>query len=239
MRLDVRIGELHPDLSRTYIQSLIMQGKATVNDKIITKSGIQVSEDDEIVLDLVVPKYVSRAGLKLERALKEFSIDPTGMVVMDAGLSTGGFSDCLLQQGAQKIYGIDVGYGQVHEKIRNDNRVVVMERTNLRNLESLPEQIDLVTLDLSFISVLKVIEVVKKVLKKNGKLIVLIKPQFEGARHEVGKGGIVRNDDIRLQIVKRVVDGIVNAEFEHRGTIDSPITGTYGNKEFLAYFHKM
>ncbi len=239
MRLDARIAELYPDLSRTYIQSLIMQGKATVNDKVITKSGIQVSDDNEIVLDLVVPKYVSRAGVKLEKALEEFNIDPTGMIVMDAGLSTGGFTDCLLQHGAEKVYGIDVGYGQVHEKICHDDRVVVMERTNLRKVESLPEFVDLATLDLSFISVLKVIDVVKKLLKENGKLIVLIKPQFEGARHEVGKGGIVRDDIVRDEIAQRVIDGIKNAGFEYCGIVDSPITGTYGNKEFLAYFKKL
>lgn len=239
MRLDARIAQIYPDLSKTYIQSMIMQGKVTVNGTKITKSGTQVSFEDEIVVDLTVPKYVSRAGLKLEKALQEFSVDPKGMIVMDAGLSTGGFSDCLLQHGAQKIYGIDVGYGQVHEKIRHDDRVVVMERTNLRNLESLPEMVDLVTLDLSFISVLKVMDAVKKVLKDKGKLIVLIKPQFEGAKHEVGKGGIVRDDEVRTAIVNRVINGITNAGFQHIGLVESPITGTQGNKEFLAYFEKL
>ncbi len=191
-RLDQVILERYPQFSRNYIQSLIMQEKVTVNDKTITKPGILIKEDAVITLDTHEPKYVSRAGFKLEKALEHFKIDVHNKIVLDAGLSTGGFTDCLLQSGAAKIYGIDVGYGQVHEKIRNDPRVIVMERTNLRHLESLPEKVDVVTLDLSFISVLKVIPAISNVLKEHGQLVILIKPQFEAAKGEVSKGGIIK-----------------------------------------------
>jgi len=179
---------------------------------------------------------VCRAGWKLEKALDHFGIDPHGLVIVDAGLSTGGFTDCLLQRGAKRIYGIDVGYGQVHEKIRHDPRVVVMERTNLRYLEGLPEKVDLVTLDLSFISVLKVMNAVKKVIKPDGMLIVLIKPQFEVEKHEVGKGGIIRDPAVHKRVVEGVVKKIEEQVFSNVGVVESPIEGTMGNKEFLAAF---
>ena len=154
------------------------------------------------------PKYVCRAGWKLEKALDYFCIDPTDLIVMDAGLSTGGFTDCLLQRGAKRVYGIDVGYGQVHEKIRQDPRVIIHERTNLRYVQDLGEKIDLVTLDLSFISLLKVMDAVKLVLKEKGQLITLIKPQFEAQRHEIGKGGIIRDPSIHKKVVEQVISEI-------------------------------
>ena len=184
------------------------------------------------------PKFVCRAGFKLEQALDEFNIDVTDFVVMDAGLSTGGFTDCLLQRGAKKVYGVDVGYGQVHENIRVDERVVVMERVNLRHLDALPELVDLVTLDLSFISVLKVMSVVTSLLRPKGKLVVLIKPQFEAERSQVGRGGIIKDPKVHQQVTDLVVAGIKEFGFELQGVTDSPITGTHGNKEFLAYFVK-
>jgi 23S rRNA (cytidine1920-2'-O)/16S rRNA (cytidine1409-2'-O)-methyltransferase len=158
------------------------------------------------------------------------------MVCLDAGLSTGGFTDCLLQEGARKVYGVDVGYGQVHEKIRNDPRVIVMEKTNLRYVEGLPELVDIVTLDVSFISVLKIIERVKSLLKHQGKLIVLIKPQFEAGKQDIGRGGIVKDADVHERVTKSVIEGIVKEGFSFQGIIESPILGAEGNKEFLAYF---
>ena len=195
---------------------------------------------DEVVLTLVQheQKFVSRAGYKLEKALEFFNVPVQDCVVLDAGLSTGGFADCLLQHGAKKIYGIDVGYGQAHEKIRRDPRVVVMEKTNLRYLDSLPELVDLVTLDLSFISVLKVIPAIKKLMKPEGNLIVLIKPQFEARREQVGKGGIVKDPAVHEQVIRDIVQGITQEGFSYIGVTDSPITGTDGNKEFLAYFKR-
>ncbi len=235
-RLDQLLLERHAACSRTQLQSWIMQGLVKVDGLPVTKPGVLVDPTAEVVLDVQEPRFVCRAGAKLEAALEHFNIDATDLVVMDAGLSTGGFSDCLLQRGAKRIYGVDVGYGQTHERIRADERVVVMERTNLRHLESLPEPIDLVTLDLSFISVLKVMDAVCRVLKPDGGLVVLIKPQFEAERAAVGRGGIVKDPAVHERVVRHVVDGIVQRGFVSHGHIESPILGGQGNKEFLAYF---
>lgn len=235
-RLDLLVHSQLPNLSRNQVASLIMQGKVTVDGKTVTKAGTMVAEDVKILCDVSEPKFVCRAGYKLEHALKEFNVDVRDKVVLDAGLSTGGFTDCLLQLGAKKIYGIDVGYGQVHEKIRADQRVAILERTNLRNLTSLPELVDLVTLDLSFISVLKVMPAVIKLIKKGGALIVLIKPQFEADRGEVGKGGIIRDDNVHQKVIQKVTSGIEAYGFTSQGVVESPILGSAGNKEFLAYF---
>ncbi len=213
-----------------------MQGKVKVDGKIVTKPGTAVADDALLDLALEQPKYVSRAGFKLEKALDHFGIDVTGLTIMDAGLSTGGFTDCLLQRGAKKIYGIDVGYGQVHEKIRNDARVIVMERTNLRAVSNLSQQVDLVTLDLSFISILKVMDAVCAVLKPGGMLITLIKPQFEARKQDVGRGGIIKDPAIHEQVIERVTTGIQAYGFKLEGVIESPIQGSDGNKEFLACF---
>jgi 23S rRNA (cytidine1920-2'-O)/16S rRNA (cytidine1409-2'-O)-methyltransferase len=237
-RLDVKILELHPEYSRRQIQSWIMQGKVIVNDAVITKNGIIVADDARIILNVEEPKYVSRAGFKLEKALDHFNIDVTDLVALDAGLSTGGFSDCLLQRGIKKIYGIDVGYGQVHEKIRVDPRVVVQERTNLREVRDLGEKVDLVTLDLSFISVLKVMDAILSVMKDNGQLIVLIKPQFEAQKGQVGRGGIIRDPAIHQSVIENVTKGIQAVGFSCIGITESPIEGATGNKEFLAYFRR-
>ncbi len=237
-RLDQLLQELLPAYSRQQIQSWIMQGKVKVGGAVVTKPGVATADDAKIEYDIQEPKYVSRAGFKLEKALDEFNIDVAGLTALDAGLSTGGFSDCLLQRGIAKIYGVDVGYGQAHEKIRANPRVLVMERTNLRDLHDLGQKVDIVTLDLSFISVLKVMDAVSELLKDNGKLVVLIKPQFEAQKHEVGKGGIVRDDTVREYVVAQVTNGIVAHGYVLQGLVESPITGTDGNREFLAYFLK-
>lgn len=237
-RLDQLLLDRYPQCSRNYIQSLIMQGRVRVEDIIITKAGTSIAVDAAIDLATEEPKFVSRAGFKLEKALEHFNINVHNLIALDAGLSTGGFTDCLLQRGVQKVYGVDVGYGQVHEKIRNNPKVIVMERTNLRLLESLPEHVDLVTLDLSFISVLKVIRTVSNYMKPHAKLIVLIKPQFEAERRDVGKGGIIKSTEIHQKVITKVIGGITDADFIYHGFIESPILGTKGNKEFLAYFEK-
>lgn len=235
-RFDVVVSERYPLYSRRQIQSWIMQGKILVDGQAQTKPGVLVHEDVPLTMNIEEPKYVGRAGFKLEKALEHFGINVEGLVVLDAGISTGGFTDCLLQHGAKKVYGIDVGYGQVHEKVAQDDRVIVRERTNLRDMPDLEEQVDMVTLDLSFISVLKVMDTVCKILKPGGMLVILIKPQFESERKDIGRGGIVRDPAIHQAAIKKIVNGVDDYGFEFKGVVDSPIEGAQGNKEFLAYF---
>lgn len=236
-RLDHVLAELYPQLSRTLLQSFIMQGKAKINDKACSKPGTQVDDSDVVTLDTEEQKYVSRGGFKLEAALTHFNVNVTGLVALDAGISTGGFTDCLLQNGIKKVYGIDVGYGQVHEKIRNNPQVVVLEKTNLRHLENLPERVDIVTLDLSFISLLKVIPTLINLLNPNGKIIALIKPQFEAERNDIRRGGLVKDEAVHKKVIEKVTSGMRDLGFECQGIIDSPILGaTSGNKEFLGLF---
>lgn len=235
-RLDVALKELLPEYDEKHIQSWIMRGKVFVDGDIVTKPGAQVTQESKITYSIEEQKFVSRAGLKLEKALDDFMIDVKGLIVLDAGISTGGFTDCLLQRGAQKVYGVDVGYGDVHERIRNNERLILREKTNMRLLETVGELVDVVTLDLSFISVLSVMPAVCKILKNDGRLIVLIKPQFEASKYEVGAGGIVQDDVLRKTIVETTVAGIIKYGYECLGIIDSPILGAKGNKEFLAYF---
>ncbi|MDP3888993.1 MAG: TlyA family RNA methyltransferase [bacterium] len=240
-RLDLLLSERYPQYSRRQLQSWIMQGKVTVDDMVVTKAGMLITEGAVVKIVIEEPKYVSRAGFKLEKALDHFNINVKDLVVLDSGISTGGFTDCLLQYGARKVYGVDVGYGQVHENIRSDERVILLERTNLRRLtvQDIDELVDLVTLDLSFISVLKVMDAVVNVLKKNGELVVLIKPQFEAGKHEVERGGIVRNPKVHQKVIEHITHGIEQYGFETVGVIESPIEGATGNKEFLAYFKRI
>lgn len=236
-RLDARLQREHPHLTRNQIQSFILQGKVLVDDKVITKSGTQITKENIVNLTVEDPKFVSRAGFKLEAALDHFKIDVTNLVALDAGISTGGFTDCLLQRSIAKVYGIDVGYGQVHEKVCRDKRVVLFEKTNLRLLKYLPELVDLVTLDLSFISLLKVMPAIKKLIKPEGRIITLIKPQFEAEQHEIRKGGVVKDDETHIRIIEKIKSGMFEFGFTMVGVIDSPILGaTSGNKEFLGYF---
>lgn len=217
-----------------------MQGKVSANGRVLDKPGMQVAPDMQVNLDIAEPKYVSRAGFKLEKALEHFNLDVQGLTVLDSGLSTGGFTDCLLQHGVTRVIGVDVGYGQVHEKISSDARVTVLERTNLRYIDvpTIGTQVDMVTLDLSFISVLKVMDAINNVLKANGYLVVLIKPQFEAEKGKVGRGGIIKDDALHQEIIHQVTQGIVAYGYEYKGVTESPILGTQGNKEFLALFIK-
>lgn len=237
-RLDQLLHERFTQYSRQQLQSWIMQGKAKVEGRVMSKPGTLVDPEATIELSIEEPKYVGRAGFKLEKALDHFAIDVQGLIVLDAGISTGGFTDCLLQRGAKKIYGVDVGYGQVHEKIRHDDRVVLLERTNLRLLQEVGELVDLVTLDLSFISILKVMEAVTGLLKPDGQLVTLIKPQFEAEREDVGRGGIIKDATVHERVVHDVTHGIESFGFKLIGVIESPIEGGSGNKEFLAYFKR-
>jgi 23S rRNA (cytidine1920-2'-O)/16S rRNA (cytidine1409-2'-O)-methyltransferase len=200
---------------------------------------LQVKVSDVVEVRAEVPKYVCRGGFKLEAALREFDIHVKGAVALDAGISTGGFTDCLLQHGATRVYGVDVGYGQVAERIRTDSRVTLLERTNVRHLppDALPEKVDLVTLDLSFISVLKVLPAVLRVCKDNAEVVVLIKPQFEAGPQRVEKGGVVRDAAVHRAVIAEVTEGATTHGLQRKGLVESPLRGAEaGNIEFLAHF---
>ncbi|XP_060203261.1 uncharacterized protein LOC132631627 isoform X5 [Lycium barbarum] len=225
-RLDELCLERFQQYSRTFIQSWILQGlilfrgpstwtffwimgKVLVDGKVVTKAGTQIPDKAVVEIMAEIPKYVCRGGHKLEAAIENLGIDVTGKVALDSGLSTGGFTDCLLQFGASFVYGVDVGYGQVADKIRRDERVSVIERTNLRYLSELPQKVDLVTLDLSFISILL-----------------------------VGGGGIVRDPLVHQEVIEKIINGVQNHGFQCKGWIESPLKGAEGNIEFLACFNR-
>ena len=209
-----------------------MAGEITVSGKVITKSGSLVPEDALIEV-YQKPSYVSRGGIKLAHALDEFELRVNSLAAMDVGASTGGFTDCLIQRGAKKVYSVDVGYGQIAYKLRQDTRVVVMDRTNARYAFSLPEKVGLAVVDLSFISVTKVIPNIMKHIASPGHMIILIKPQFEAEKREVGKGGIIRDPDVHARVLGRFVVWAVEHGLRLGGLIASPVTGAEGNKEFL------
>jgi len=218
--------------SRAKAQALIMAGEVKVEGKAAIKAGTLVAEEAAITI-LQPPPFVSRGGIKLDHALERFQLDVSSKVAADIGASTGGFTDCLLQHGASRVYALDVGYGQLDYRLRQDKRVVVMERVNARYPISLPEKINLATIDLSFISVQKVITSVAKLLKDDGYMVVLLKPQFEARRNEVGKGGIVRKPLIHARVIGRFVSWAVKNGFRVGGLIASPILGAEGNREFF------
>ena len=218
--------------SRAKAQALIMAGEVDVEGKAAIKPGTMVAE--EVVITLrQPPPFVSRGGIKLDYALEQFRLDVSSKVAADIGASTGGFTDCLLQRGASRVYAVDVGYGQLDYRLRQDERVVIMERVNARYPISLPEKIDLATIDLSFISVEKVIPSVAKLLKEDGYLVVLLKPQFEARRNEVGKGGIVKKPLVHARVIGRFIAWAVKNGFRIGGVVASPILGAEGNTEFF------
>lgn len=218
--------------SRTKAQALIMAGEVEVEGKTIIKAGTLVAEDAAVTI-LQPPPFVSRGGVKLDYALDRFQLDVFSKVAVDIGASTGGFTDCLLQHGASRVYAVDVGYGQLDYRLRRNERVVVMERVNARYPIALPEKVDLATLDLSFISVEKVIPSVARLLKDDGCMVVLLKPQFEARRSEVGKGGIVKKPPVHARVLGRFIAWAVVHGFRLRGLVASPILGAEGNTEFL------
>src|SRR3972149_2676036 len=239
-RLDKLLVDKGIVQSRERARALIMAGKVMVKGKKVEKAGEMVLADADIVLIEEDIPYVSRGGLKLEKALDEFNIDVTGKVAIDVGASTGGFTDCLLQRGAKKVYAIDVGYGQLDLKLRNDPRVINIERQNIRYLEreAIPEQVDLVTIDASFISLLKVIPNVLNFIGKSGEMVALIKPQFEVGKGEVGKGGVVRDEAKQMAVVEKIKGFCEEIGLTVMGVIESPILGPKGNREFLIYARK-
>ena len=231
-RIDSLLVERGLVESRTKAQALIMAGEVIVAGKSVTKAGTLVKEEAAITI-LEPPPFVSRGGIKLDYALGQFHIDVSSKVAADIGASTGGFTDCLLKRGAARVYAIDVGYGQLDYRLRQDSRVVVMERVNARYSITLPEKADLTTMDLSFISVEKVIPSVAKLLKSSGYLIVLIKPQFEAKRGEVGKGGVIKQPIVHARVLGRFISWLTEHGFKLGGLVTSPIPGASGNKEFF------
>ncbi|MGQ9509204.1 MAG: TlyA family RNA methyltransferase [Thermodesulfobacteriota bacterium] len=226
--------------SREKARSLIMEGKVLVEGEKIEKPGTLVKEEARIELYKEYHPYVSRGGVKLESALQRFGIDPSGMVVMDVGASTGGFTDCILQKGARKVFAVDVGYGQLDWKLRNDPRVINLERRNIRFLtpSEVGEKMDFILVDTSFISVEKFLPHLLSFLKQRGFLLILIKPQFEVGKGEVGKGGVVRDPMLHQKVIDRISKFCQKLGLRILGVMESPLRGPKGNKEFFLYLER-
>ncbi|MFC2014392.1 TlyA family RNA methyltransferase [Chloroflexota bacterium] len=218
--------------SRNMAQALIMAGEVMVGGKAVIKAGTMVAEE-EVITIAEPPPFVSRGGLKLDYALDFFGLDVSSLVAADIGASTGGFTDCLLKRGANRVYAIDVGYGQLDYRLRQDSRVVVMERVNARYPVNLPEKADLATMDVSFISVEKVIPSIARLVKESGYILVLVKPQFEARREEVGRGGVIKQPAIHARVLGRFITWVTGHGFRLGGLVASPITGASGNREFF------
>ena len=223
--------------SRERAKTEIMAGLVFVDGQRVDKPGAPVSPEAKIELRGKSLEYVSRGGLKLEKALKSFSVSPKDMICADCGASTGGFTDCMLKNGAQKVYAVDVGYGQLAWSLRSDPRVVVLERTNVRYLsrEQIPDPLDLATIDVSFISLKLILPAVHALLKETGQVLCLIKPQFEAGKDKVGKKGVVREQSTHLEVLEHFLENAADAGFSVAGLDFSPIRGPEGNIEYLGH----
>ncbi|NLZ53930.1 MAG: TlyA family RNA methyltransferase [Thermoanaerobacteraceae bacterium] len=239
-RLDVLLVSKGIINSREKAKAEIMCGNVLVNDQIIDKPGTLVAVDSTITLKNKAIPYVSRGGLKLEKALNVFNIQVKDKIALDAGASTGGFTDCMLKRGAKGVYAVDVGYGQLAYSLREDARVKVLERKNVRylSLEDIGEQVDIITADLSFISLSKVFKPFYSLLKEDGDLITLIKPQFEVGKKEVGKKGVVRDFDLHVRTIEKIINDAKGHNFHIYNLTFSPIKGPKGNIEYLSHFRK-
>ena len=239
-RLDVYLSENNTVKSRSLAASLIKQGSVEVNGRICTKASFAVDENDNIRIIGEMPKYVGRGGLKLEKAMTHFDIELNDKVCMDIGASTGGFTDCMLQNGAVKVFAIDVGRGQLAWKLRQDERVVCMEKTNIRYVlpEDLGEPIDFSSIDVSFISLTKVLLPIHNYLRAHGQIVALIKPQFEAGREKVGKKGVVREKSTHIEVIEMVKDYALSIGFDILNLDFSPIRGPEGNIEYLVHLQK-
>jgi 23S rRNA (cytidine1920-2'-O)/16S rRNA (cytidine1409-2'-O)-methyltransferase len=231
-RIDVLLVERGLAPTREKAQALLMAGHVTVKQQPITKAGTSVDVDSVIAVKEQL-QYVGRGGEKMAGALNDFGIDPTDMVVLDVGASTGGFTDCLLQQGAVKSYALDVGKGQIHNKLVQDPRVVVIEGVNARNPFDLPERVDIGVADVSFISLRLVVPEMVNHLKPGAYLVLLVKPQFEAERGEVGKGGVIRDGFVHARVLSRFTLWAIEQGYRLRGITTSPLIGDAGNKEFF------
>lgn len=235
-RIDVLMFERGLASSREKARAMIMAGEVLLDDQPVSKPGASV-DVSAIIIVRNKPRFVSRGGEKLAHALDVFELDVTGRVCADVGASTGGFTDCLLQNGAARVYAIDVGYGQIDYSLRQDSRVIVIERTNARYLEALDEQVNFVCVDASFISLKILLPTIKNWLQPKADLVLLIKPQFEAGREDVGKGGVVRDPQTHKRVLTDVLSSIREIGFDIRGLTTSPIKGPAGNIEFLTWVH--
>ena len=236
-RLDVLMVQRNLAESREKAKALIMSGIVYVNGQKEDKAGTSFEETVQIEVRGSTLKYVSRGGLKLEKAMSHFGVELAGKVCMDVGASTGGFTDCMLQNGAVKVYAVDVGHGQLAWKLRNDDRVICMEKTNIRYVtpEDIGDRIEFASIDVSFISLTKVLGPVKQLLTQNGQVVCLIKPQFEAGREKVGKKGVVREKSVHLEVIEMVMGYARTIGFGILGLEFSPIKGPEGNIEYLLY----
>ena len=234
LRLDQAMVERGLVDTRSRAKSFIMAGDILVNGTKETRAGRNIAASDEITFRSK-PRFVSRGGEKLDHALTAFDIDVAGLVAADLGASTGGFTDCLVQRDIRRVYAVDVGYGQIDEKLRLDDRVIVMERENARYLESLPEPIDITVIDVSFISLALMFPVVAKLSRPGALCVPLIKPQFEAGRKEVGKGGVVRDPATHRRVLEQTLDAAIACGLVPHGVVASPLRGPAGNIEFLAH----
>lgn len=239
-RLDVALVERGLIASREKAKVVIMEGLVYVNGQKSDKAGAQVKDDDTIEIRGETMRYVSRGGKKLEKAMQVFPITLEGCVCIDIGASTGGFTDCMLQNGAARVYSVDVGYGQLAWSLRNDERVVNLERTNIRYVtdEQIPEPVDFISVDVSFISLTLVLPVAWKLLKEGAQMVCLVKPQFEAGKDKVGKKGVVREPSIHREVIEKVAGCAKDLGFALCGLDYSPIKGPEGNIEYLLYLHK-
>lgn len=235
IRLDELLMQKGLFESRAKAQASIIAGLILIDNQKMEKPGIKVEDTAEVrVLGDACP-YVSRGGTKLEKALDDFKVDAAGLTAADIGAGTGGFTDCLLKRGAKKVFAIDVGYGQIDWKLRNDPRIVVIERKNARELtlDELKEKVDLIVMDVSFISILKILPALLNILKDNGTVVTLIKPQFEAGRGEVPRGGVIRDKNTLKKVLENIRSGIADIGYNYIGETQSPITGREGNVEFF------
>lgn len=239
-RLDVLVVKNNIAPSREKAKTLIMEGKIFVNNNREDKPGNTFPEDAKIELHGQTLKYVSRGGLKLEKAMAQFNIDLTDKVCMDIGASTGGFTDCMLQNSARKVYSVDVGYGQFAWKLRQDSRVVCMEKTNIRYVtpDDIDDRLDFASCDVSFISLTKVLIPVKELLADNAEMVCLIKPQFEAGKEKVGKKGVVRDPKVHEEVIEKIVNFALENGYSVKNLEFSPIKGPEGNIEYLVHLQK-
>ncbi len=240
LRLDTAVYEAGYTESREKAKALIMAGLVYVNNQKCDKAGTTLKPDDVLEVRGAKLKYVSRGGLKLEKAITSFGIDLSNCICADVGASTGGFSDCMLQNGAAKIYAIDVGYGQLAWKLRCDERVINLERTNFRYVtkEQVPDELNFASVDVSFISLSHILPVLRTLLMENGRAVCLIKPQFEAGREGVGKKGVVREKNVHIAVIEKIVSLAVSSGFNLLSLDFSPVKGPEGNIEYLCYIEK-
>ncbi len=238
-RLDVLVCEQNPEISKSQAQRIIMSGVVFVNNQKELKAGSMFSDDTIVEIRGNTLKYVSRGGLKLEKAINNFPINLDGKICMDIGSSTGGFTDCMLQNGAKKVYCVDVGKGQLHYKLREDNRVVVMEKTNIRFVtpDMIEDVIDFISIDVSFISLTLVLPVAINLLNDNKEMVMLIKPQFEAGKEKVGKKGVVKESAIHEEVIEKIVKFVLDNNLHIAGLTFSPVKGPEGNIEYLLYIN--